>query len=119
MLSRVAEAIHWMSRYMERAENVARFVDVNLQLTLDSTEPFEQWNPLVETTGDKKGFAERYGEATRDNVLRFLTFDPETPNSILSCLARARENRISALLAYNVARINLGQAMGAVRRMIP
>jgi uncharacterized alpha-E superfamily protein len=91
MLSRVAEAIHWMSRYIERAENVARFVDVNLHLALDGTEPVEQWGPLVETTGDVKTFNERYGEQmTRDNVLRFLTFDPDT--SILSCFAKAREN---------------------------
>jgi uncharacterized alpha-E superfamily protein len=92
MLSRVAEAIYWMSRYIERAENVARFVDVNLHLALDWPEPFEQWTPLVETSGDAAGFAERYKEGTRDNVLRFLTFDSETPNSILSCFARAREN---------------------------
>ncbi len=92
MLSRVADAIYWMSRYIERAENVARFVDVNLHLTLDGGEPFEQWAPLVETTGDTVAFKERFSDATRDNVLRFLTFDPETPNSILSCFTRARDN---------------------------
>ena len=53
MLSRVAESIYWMSRYIERAENVARFIDVKLHLMLDlpsGTE--EQWDPLVTTTGD-------------------------------------------------------------------
>ena len=51
MLSRVANSIFWMSRYIERAENVARFIDVNLQLMLDRT-PWheEQWAPLVATT---------------------------------------------------------------------
>jgi uncharacterized alpha-E superfamily protein len=94
MLSRVADAIYWLNRYVERAENVARFVDVNLNLLLDT--PFnglnQQWNPLVVTTGDLDLFRERYGEATATNVLHFLTFDPEYPNSILSCLRAAREN---------------------------
>lgn len=92
MLSRVADAIYWMSRYVERAENVARFVDVNLHLALDFPEAGAQWEPLVATTGDSEMFATRYGEASRDNVLMFLTFDRECPNSIISCLALAREN---------------------------
>jgi uncharacterized alpha-E superfamily protein len=92
MLSRVASSIYWMSRYVERAENVARFVDVNLNLALDFPEAVPQWEPLVATTGDNELFATRYGEASRDNVLSFLTFDLEAPNSIVSCFARAREN---------------------------
>jgi uncharacterized alpha-E superfamily protein len=92
MLSRVADAIYWMSRYVERAENVARFVDVNLHLALDFPEGGAQWAPLVATTGDSDMFAKRYGDASRDNVLHFLTFDRESPNSIISCLALAREN---------------------------
>ncbi|MDB4946760.1 MAG: hypothetical protein JWP97_6294 [Labilithrix sp.] len=92
MLSRVANAIYWMSRYVERAENVARFVDVNLNLGLDFPESSGQWAPLVATTGDTALFAERYGEASRDNVLQFLTFDVEAPNSIFSSLMKAREN---------------------------
>ena len=92
MLSRVASSIYWMSRYMERAENVARFVDVNLNLALDFPESAPQWAPLVATTGDTELFAERYGDASRENVLSFLTFDQEAPNSIVSCLAQAREN---------------------------
>ncbi|MBX3234300.1 MAG: alpha-E domain-containing protein [Labilithrix sp.] len=94
MLSRVADAIYWMNRYVERAENVARFVDVNLHLALDFPEAGEQWEPLVATTGDNELFRKKYGEghATRDNVLDFLTFDRESPNSIVSCLQLAREN---------------------------
>jgi uncharacterized alpha-E superfamily protein len=93
MLSRVADSIYWMSRYIERAENVARFVDVNLTLMLDlpgTASP--QWQPLVEITGDTEAFAKRYGEATQRNIIQFLTFDPENANSILSCLRSAREN---------------------------
>lgn len=93
MLSRVADSIYWLNRYIERAENVARFIDVNLNLMLDL--PFgvsQQWKPLVVTTGDLARFEERYGEATAENVMYFLTFDLEYPNSILSCLRMAREN---------------------------
>jgi uncharacterized alpha-E superfamily protein len=93
MLSRVADSIYWTSRYIERAENVARFIDVNLQLMLDSPDRHDQqWSPLVNTTGDHEDFEKRYGEATQENAIRFLTFDTENPNSILSCLCAAREN---------------------------
>jgi len=93
MLSRVAASIYWLSRYVERAENVARFVDVNLKLILDAPAGTdEQWEPLVNTTGDHEEFTRRYGEATRTNVIQFLAFDRENPNSIISCLRGAREN---------------------------
>ncbi|MCA9103323.1 MAG: alpha-E domain-containing protein [Planctomycetales bacterium] len=87
MLSRVADSIYWTSRYVERAENVARFIDVNYNLPLG-----DQWAPLIYTTGDHELFNERYGAPTRENVLRFLSFDEENPNSIISCVAKAREN---------------------------
>jgi len=93
MLSRVAESIHWMGRYIERAENVARFVDVNLNLMLDlPVGSAQQWQPLIDITGDTEPFARRYGAATQLNVIHFLTFDPENVNSICSCLRAAREN---------------------------
>lgn len=92
MLSRTADAIFWMSRYVERAENVARFVDVNLNLMLETPSAQQQWMPVVSTTGDHEAFAERYGKATPEDVIRFLAFDEENPNSIISCLRAAREN---------------------------
>jgi len=93
VLSRVADSVFWMSRYTERAENVARFIDVNYNLTLDLGEAIdEQWMPLVNTSGDHELFRERYPETTRENVLQFLTFDSENPNSILSCVTAARAN---------------------------
>jgi uncharacterized alpha-E superfamily protein len=93
MLSRVANAIYWLNRYIERAENIARFVDVNLYLSLDSPQDLpEQWQPIVITTGDSELFSDRYGQATKENALQFLTFDRDYPNSILSCLQQAREN---------------------------
>jgi uncharacterized alpha-E superfamily protein len=93
MLSRVADSIYWMSRYVERAENVARFIDVNLNLMLDSPASDQQWQPLVNITGDHADFAKRYGPGeSQQSVLQFLTFDRENPNSIISCLRCAREN---------------------------
>jgi uncharacterized alpha-E superfamily protein len=93
MLSRVAGSIYWLNRYVERAENIARFVDVNLNLLMDSPVGVEQqWGPLVLTTGDQRLFKERYGAATAENVVQFLTFDSEYSNSIISCLRAAREN---------------------------
>jgi len=93
MLSRVADSIYWMSRCVERAENVARFIDVNLYLMLDlPIEIKQQWEPLVNVTGDQEPFTQKYGDATRDAVMQFLTFDSDYPNSIVSCLRLAREN---------------------------
>ncbi len=94
MLSRVADSIYWMSRYIERAENVARFVDVNHHLMLDlpAGEPL-QWIPLLITAGGAEDFDARYREEpSQENVIHFLTFDSENPNSILSSLRAAREN---------------------------
>jgi uncharacterized alpha-E superfamily protein len=96
MLSRVAESIFWMSRYIERAENVARFIDVNMQLAMDlgpqGLRGPEQWTPLVVTTGDSELFSELYGQPDRQKAIEFLTFDDRNPNSIVSCLGMAREN---------------------------
>jgi uncharacterized alpha-E superfamily protein len=93
MLSRVAESIFWMSRYTERAENVARFIDVTLNLSLEQgmAGP-SQWEALVYTTGDQELFKQLYGVANQENVIKFLTFEEENPNSIVSCLSNAREN---------------------------
>jgi uncharacterized alpha-E superfamily protein len=93
MLSRVADAIYWASRYVERAENVARFIDVSLNLMLESSGQLDRdWESLVHTTGDQAWFKDKYGQATAENVTRFLTFDDEYPSSILSSVSRAREN---------------------------
>lgn len=114
MLSRVADSIYWTSRYIERAEAVARFIAVNLNISMDlSTAGNQQWMPLVTTTGDDEKFSEIYGEASKRNVIEFLTFDRNNPNSILSCLINARENarsireRISAEMWEHINRFYL------------
>ncbi|EKQ70042.1 hypothetical protein OsccyDRAFT_0303 [Leptolyngbyaceae cyanobacterium JSC-12] len=93
MLSRVADSIYWLNRYVERAENVARFIEVNLNLLLDSPSGItQQWEPIILTTGDLQLFQERHGQATAEKVIQFLSFDSAYPNSIVSCLRLAREN---------------------------
>ncbi|MBC7923002.1 MAG: alpha-E domain-containing protein, partial [Ferruginibacter sp.] len=93
MLSRVANSIYWMNRYVERAENYARFISVNFNLSLDlPPEVPEQWKPLVIATADDELFRQRYDNPDRENVVYFMTFDPQNPNSILNNLFYAREN---------------------------
>ncbi len=92
MLSRVANSIYWLNRYIERAENVARFIDANYHMSLDTPDSSDQWQPLINTSGDHEAFAERYGEANREKAIEFLVFDRENPNSIYSCVRAAREN---------------------------
>ncbi len=97
MLSRVANSLYWMSRYIERAENIARIVDVNLQLLLDLRNLDEErlaqhWLPIVQTTGDEEQFFALHKKATAQNVTEFLVFQMDNPNSIVSSICQAREN---------------------------
>ena len=93
MLSRVADSLYWMGRYLERAENIARFLDVNWHLTLDMAMMQQShWAALVSISGDKKLYDSLYDDDTKDNIIRFLTIDSSYSNSIWSCLNMAREN---------------------------
>ncbi|MGE0449356.1 MAG: alpha-E domain-containing protein [Vicinamibacterales bacterium] len=93
LLSRVADSVYWIARYIERAENVARFIGVNLNLQIDlPLAPAHQWQPLIETSGDWEAFHARYPEATQNRVIEYLTYDQDNANSIASCLRQAREN---------------------------
>ncbi len=97
MLSRVANSLYWMSRYIERAENIARIVDVNLQLlldyrNLDDQRLAEHWMPIVQSTGDEKAFFAAHEKATGQAVTEFLVFETANPNSIVSSICQAREN---------------------------
>ena len=95
MLSRTADHLFWMARYMERAENTARMLDVNYQAALlpQSEDAAEKgWKGLLsisELTGD---FAEHYGPVTPDNVMRYMVADAANGSSIRNCLQAAREN---------------------------
>jgi uncharacterized alpha-E superfamily protein len=97
MLSRVAHSLYWMARYIERAENIARLVDVNLQLLLDLRDLDEErlakhWLPIVQSTGDEQAFFKLHPRATGQAVTEFLVFQPENPNSIVQSICAAREN---------------------------
>ncbi len=93
MLSRVAEHIYWMARYVERAENTARIINVNAHLLLDLPAGIAPgWHPLIDITGSTELFAQRYGEYGERNVLKFLIGDLNNPGSIIACLIAAREN---------------------------
>lgn len=97
MLSRVAHSLYWMSRYIERAENIARLLEVNLQFLLDfqglnDTSLKDHWDSIILSTGEEKLFAEHYKTATSRTVTEFLAFDLRHPSSILACVFAAREN---------------------------
>lgn len=93
MLSRVADSLYWINRYVERAENLARFVEVSEAMSLDcppgSAEP---WLPLIEATGDRELFDELYPEGGPAQVVSFLVHEARNPNSIVNCINAAREN---------------------------
>lgn len=97
MLSRVAECLFWMSRYVERAENLARLLDIGLLLELDDgvdsgpsdSSPVEMALNIL-ACGD--AYRAEHAEHDRPALLEFLTFDRRNPQSILAMIARAREN---------------------------
>ncbi len=93
MLSRVAENVYWMARYLERAEDIARLINVNSNLVLDLPRRVDfGWEPLIAITGGEKSFAELYENTDERSVVRFLVSDRRYPGSIISSLAFAREN---------------------------
>ncbi len=95
MLSRTADHLFWMARYMERAENTARMLDVNYQTSLlpQSADAAEQgWKGLLSISELSGDFASRYGGVTARNVMEYMVSDPENGSSIRNCLKAAREN---------------------------
>jgi uncharacterized alpha-E superfamily protein len=97
MLSRVADSLYWMSRYIERAENNARIAGVHLQLLLDSTDPAETnpkqlWDPIISSLEENELFASLYEKPDSKAVIDFVSLQKKNPNSIYSCLTLAREN---------------------------
>jgi len=93
MLSRVANHIYWLGRYLERAENYARFIDVNFNLMQDlPLDLKEQWQPLIASTGDLNAYLETNKTFSREQVLFFLSFDEKNPNSMINSINQAREN---------------------------
>lgn len=97
MLCRVADSLFWMSRYIERAENTVRLVDVTLQTILESEHgseeiSFTHWKPILTALGDIELFEAQHLVKSSRAVTDFLTFSQENPSSVFSCISFAREN---------------------------
>jgi uncharacterized alpha-E superfamily protein len=95
MLSRTADHLFWMARYMERAENTARMLDINLKALLLPQSPEQEaraHRSMLRISELETAFAEAHEEPTRDNVVEFMVADPSNSSSIYSCLHAAREN---------------------------
>ena len=102
LLSRVAADLYWLARYTERAENTARILDVTTRLSALPSTYGGQTNggeSAVLATGSGEAFMERYGEATRRNVIEWLAFSAENPSSIRSCFDVARRSARSVRTA--------------------
>lgn len=93
MLSRVAETLYWIGRYLERAENTARLVSVNTNVMLDLTADVTPgWEPIINLLGCREAYFERHPEITERRVVHFLIAERDNPGSIIATLALAREN---------------------------
>jgi len=93
MLSRVAENIYWMARYIERAENTARLINVTTNLILDLPRSANVgWEPIIEIMGSEAIFHEHNDTADERDILKFMIADLQNPGSIHSSLQGAREN---------------------------
>ena len=93
MLSRVAEHLYWMARYLERAENTARLLNVNGSLILDLPKHARPgWASLISITGADELFYKNYPSAAEGHVVQFMLADEDNPGSILSSIHSAREN---------------------------
>jgi uncharacterized alpha-E superfamily protein len=97
MLSRIAESLYWMSRYLERADNTARLMEINLLYLVEAEEHLSEavlWRPLLSISGSEAAFAHYYNSAeiTAQNVIQFMTKGPANPNAIYPSLRLACEN---------------------------
>ncbi|MFN3985366.1 MAG: alpha-E domain-containing protein [Rhodocyclaceae bacterium] len=95
MLSRTADHLYWMARYMERAENIARILDVNHRMSLmpqSEAQAEQAWGATLRIMGLEHAFHQKHAEINADNVLEFMIFDTGNLNSIRNCLRAAREN---------------------------
>lgn len=93
LLSRVAEAVYWMARYVERAEDTARIVLTHTNLVLDLPRHVQLgWESLLTITGSEEPFYARFDSPSEERVVRFLVIDRKNPSSVLSSLCSARED---------------------------
>jgi len=91
LLARFAESAFWLGRYVERAENLARIIDVNESFAQERPDS-EDWRPIVQINADMERFFEKYDTASAENVVQFYVLDQDNPTSILAAVGQAREN---------------------------
>jgi uncharacterized alpha-E superfamily protein len=93
MLSRIAESLFWLGRFIERAEGISISLQVqhisSLEANLYNT---HSWDPILNAVGQLSSFYKIHPESTSENVIDYLVFSPDNPNSILECINKAREN---------------------------
>lgn len=95
MLGRTAHDLFWLSRYVERAENLARLAEVGYRIVLLPREGegyHEEWRSTLLSAGCGDGYTAKHGTPSTRNVIDYLLFDPDNPSSVYSCLATARHN---------------------------
>jgi len=96
MLSRTASNLYWMSRYIERAENTARILDVTYRLSLLAAEDpdlvNQEWFAPLNITGSLYPFSGRHSTVSAEEVMHLLAVDDDNPTSICSCIRKARES---------------------------
>ena len=93
MLSRLAERMYRLGRYVEHAENLTRLLDVNhrMSLELNLFSDLDVWSPMIAVTRAEKRFAETFEEVNEANVYQFLVLSEDNPHSVVSCIRAARE----------------------------
>ena len=94
MLSRTADNLYWIARYMERADIAARLLEVGSRISLlPSAHGYRsEWDSLLQASGTADGFAHKYGDPVQRNIESYLFFDRDNPSSVASCITAAREN---------------------------
>lgn len=94
MLSRTADNLFWIGRYIERAETAARLLEVGARIALlpSAAGYRNEWDSLLSASGTAHAFAQKYGEAVQRNLESWLFFDRDNPSSVASCITAAREN---------------------------
>ncbi len=95
MLGRTANDLFWMSRYIERAENIARLLEVGYRIALLPREGVgqdEEWLSTLRSAGCEQGFLAKHATYETRDVVNFMLFDPDNPSSVYSSLATARRN---------------------------
>jgi uncharacterized alpha-E superfamily protein len=96
MLSRTADHLYWMSRYIERVENVARFLDVANRLSLSGGDAEDCWQPVLTIAGGAAAYKTRMGAVTPVGTINWAVLDHANGSSIHGCLRAARENAHAA-----------------------